>query len=106
MGAVFKLPAVESSDLAADLAFLRDEFHVQLAATVLDEGAEVLETAARPARLALLFGNEGHGLPGELVELCQRKITVPMCRDTDSLNAAVASGVFLYHFTRVAGRSS
>jgi tRNA G18 (ribose-2'-O)-methylase SpoU len=33
---------------------------------------------------------------------CDRKITIPMGLGTDSLNVAVAAGIFLYHFTQVA----
>jgi len=102
MGAVLRLSVAESANLEGDLRRLRDEFGVQLVATVLQEGAESLEKASRPPRLALLFGNEGHGLPPEMTAICQRRVTVPMCSGANSLNAAVAAGVFLYHFTRVA----
>ena len=104
MGAVFRLPLVESADLQGDLLQLRDAWGVQLVAAVLEKGAERLEKAARPARLALLIGNEGFGLPPEIIPLCHRRVTLPMGPGADSLNAAVAAGVFLYHFTRVAPR--
>ena len=29
-----------------------------------------------------------------------RRVTIPMHHGTDSLNVAVAAGIFLYHFTR------
>lgn len=102
MGAVFKLAAVVSTDLHSDLLKLRDEYGCELVATVLAEDAETLDTATRATHLGLLFGNEGHGLADAFVGLCQRRVTIPMRRGTDSLNAAVASGLFLYHFTRIA----
>ena len=46
--------------------------------------------------------DETLALEDEMVQLCQRQVTIPMSRGTDSLNAAVASGVFLYHFERIA----
>ena len=98
MGTVFRLPLVSSRDIAADLRRLRDEFHVELAATVLDEQAEPLHNATRPDRFGLLFGNEGHGLPPDIAALCHRRLTIPMSGGTDSLNVAVASGIFLHHF--------
>ncbi len=100
MGAALSLPISRSEDMAADLDRLRREFDVQLAATVLDEDAEPLDQAVRRQRFALLFGSEGHGLERSLVELCDRRITIPMRRGTDSLNVAVAAGIFLYHFSR------
>jgi tRNA G18 (ribose-2'-O)-methylase SpoU len=100
MGAALSVPLVRSDDLPADLERLRGEFGLQLAATVLDADAEPLETARRPARLAILLGSEGHGLERSLVVRCDRRITIPMQRGTDSLNVAVAAGIFLYHFSR------
>jgi tRNA G18 (ribose-2'-O)-methylase SpoU len=99
MGAALRLAICESSDLLADLELLRRQ-DVSLLATVLSEEAERLETVVRPDRMALLLGNEAHGLPEGIVAPCDRRITLPMLRGTDSLNVAVASGIFLYELTR------
>lgn len=122
MGNALTLPIVCSRDLKADLQRLKSEWQVQLAATVVENSdptdgdgivvrtptsgrpdvgiraTEPLGNARRPARLALLFGNEANGLGSEWLELCDRQLTIPM-RAADSLNVAVAAGIFLYHFT-------
>ncbi|MFM9963606.1 MAG: TrmH family RNA methyltransferase [Planctomycetaceae bacterium] len=115
MGNALTLPIVCSQDLNADLRRLKSEWQVQLAATVVEntdptddddddvgvratEHAEPLSQAGRPARLALLFGNEANGLGPEWLELCDRRLTIPM-RAADSLNVAIAAGIFLHHFT-------
>jgi tRNA G18 (ribose-2'-O)-methylase SpoU len=97
MGAALHLPIHESPDLAADLEELRAAGY-DLVATVLDSAAEPLAKAARPERLALLFGSEGHGLSTRWLDLCHRRITIPMPIGIDSLNVSVAAAVFLYHF--------
>ncbi|HSI32021.1 MAG TPA: RNA methyltransferase [Tepidisphaeraceae bacterium] len=102
MGSALALPIVRSDDLKRDLAILKERHDVQLAATVLADDAEPLEPATRPARVGLLLGNEFHGLADDVVALCDRRVTLPMSLGTDSLNVAVAAGVFLYHFTRIA----
>ena len=66
--------------------------------TVIDEDAIPLHRAERPQKPALLLGSEGLGLPQELIDLCDQKVTIPMQHNTDSLNVAVAAGVFLHHF--------
>lgn len=99
MGAVFTLPIVRSRDIVADLRSLRAR-GVELIATVLDQSAEELSNVKPPARTAILFGNEAQGLSDEHVAMCDRRVTLPMKLGTDSLNVAVATGVFLYHFTR------
>lgn len=100
MGTIFKLPIYRSPNLAHDLSRLRNEWGVELAATVLAEDAEPLANACRAQRFGLLFGNEPHGLDAPTASACQRRITIPMKLGTDSLNVAVAAGIFLYHFTR------
>jgi tRNA G18 (ribose-2'-O)-methylase SpoU len=101
MGAIFHLPLVQSQDLMADLSRLKNEWGVELAATVLDRDAEPLGEARRPGRFGLLFGSEPQGLGPEWVAACDRRITIPMHWGTDSLNVAAATAVFLYHFTSV-----
>lgn len=98
MGTIFSLPIRHSADLMHDLRRLREEWGMQLAATVLDEDAEPLAGAARPARFGLLLGNEAQGLGEQWVRACDRRITIPMQCGTDSLNVAVAAGIFMYHF--------
>jgi tRNA G18 (ribose-2'-O)-methylase SpoU len=101
MGAVFQLPIIETHQLGPSLTKLRDDLGFELVATVLDESAEPLPTFVRAPRTALLFGSEGHGLGDDWITHCCRQVTLPMSGGTDSLNVAVAAGVFLYHFCRV-----
>lgn len=100
MGAIFSLPLARSDDVLADLGRLRKAWGVELAAAVVGEGAQPLASATRGPRLGLLFGNEAQGLSDAHVRACDRRVTIPMHLGTDSLNVAVAAGVFLYHFTR------
>lgn len=100
MGSTFTLPIVESKDLMSDLERLKSEWGFELAGTVLDPQAEPLEGARRPSRFCVLMGNEDVGLDESWTALCNRKLTIPMCGGTDSLNVAVASGIILHHFTR------
>ena len=99
MGTIFSLPIVRSTCILDDLERLQSRWGVELAATVLDIDAEPLATARRRERFALLFGNEAQGLAAEHVQACDRRVTIPMKRGTDSLNVSVAAGIFLYHFT-------
>lgn len=105
MGTVFRLKlAACSSD---DLRELREALRCEVVATVLRDDAEHLEQAPRAERMLLLLGNEGHGLGEAAIAAADRLVTLPMDLGTDSLNAASASAVFLYHFARVAvSRSS
>lgn len=100
MGNVYRLPPLHTTDVPATLAELRARHGIESWATVLDADAAVLSTLERPQRLALVFGSEGHGLDDVVVRACDRKVTIPMRAGVDSLNVAVATGIFLYELTR------
>src|SRR5262249_33664923 len=76
MGTFFSRPIYQSRDLLRDLVRLREEWGIELAATVLDENAEPLANAMRPGRFALLFGSEPHGLDAGAISACRRKLTI------------------------------
>ena len=103
MGNVFRLPIRVATDLRGELTDLREKWKIELIATVLDSTAQLLSTATRTSQTALLFGSEGQGLSDEWISLCDRRVTLPMRRDADSLNVATASGIFLYHFMVASG---
>ena len=100
MGTVLRLPIIESQDLEQDVRRLRAELNFELIATVLDEAATPLEGTVRGDRVGLLFGNEADGLDERWQSLCDRRLTIPMRLGTDSLNVAIAAGIFLHHFTQ------
>jgi tRNA G18 (ribose-2'-O)-methylase SpoU len=99
MGTIFRLPLVQSQDILRDMARLKTEWKVELIATVLDPSAEPLTEARSAPRMGILFGGEAQGLSHELIETCDRRVTIPMKLGTDSLNVSVAAGIVLYRFT-------
>ena len=55
----------------------------------------------RGGKIALLIGNEGNGLSDEAVGAADLAVRIPMAQGVESLNAAVAGGVLLWHFRGV-----
>lgn len=53
-----------------------------------------------PARYALCIGNEGNGLSEEVARLAKITVRIPMDGRTESLNASVAAGIFMYLFKK------
>ncbi len=104
MGSVLEVPLARSRDLTADLVLLKQQFHYELFAAVLDAGAEPLSDVRWPARPAILFGNEFEGLRDQWLARCDRRITIPMRPGVDSLNLGVAAGVFLYELQQASAR--
>ena len=96
MGAVLRMPYVLTTDIAAAVRHLGGQGFARWA-TVLDREAEPLTEMFVPPKLALLFGSEGHGLDRSLVDLCDRRVTIPISGEVDSLNVSIAAGIFLNH---------
>jgi len=97
VGHAFKIPICESKQFLADLQLLQEQ-HFQAFATVLSPTATHLRDVKPGSRSVVVVGNEGYGLTPEVINACDHQITIPMQRGSDSLNVAMASGIFLYHF--------
>jgi len=52
-----------------------------------------------PAKIALLIGEEVHGITEELLEQCDDIIEIPMVGKKESFNVSVATGIALYALT-------
>lgn len=50
-------------------------------------------------KIALIIGEEVHGIPEEMLELCDDIIEIPMVGQKESFNVSVASGIALYALT-------
>lgn len=97
MGSVLRVPVVENENLAEVVESLVRELGVHTVATVTDPRALSLNRFHPPDRLAVLFGNEGHGLSPEWIERCQQRLTIPMRPGAQSLNVAIAAGIIMHH---------
>ena len=92
MGAHFHHVALHCTWEAAD-AFLD---RGSLALWAADTRGAPLDPPSAPDRLALVVGNEGAGLSPETHARSPTVVTLPIASDIESLNVAVATGIFLY----------
>ncbi len=96
MGALFSLRVAEYADFDA----YRREFPHHAAYPFMLDGSTALKTAAEQAEkrpFALIFGNEGAGLPPEFQQVGQ-PVRIPSSDEVDSLNLAVAAAIGMYEF--------
>lgn len=98
MGGVFKLP-VQTQDTCDSIDALR-QAGVRVYAATLSDAAQPLTHGLLGAGCAVVIGNEGAGLPDQVVEQCDGALVLPMRADSESLNAAMAAGVFVWEMTR------
>lgn len=56
----------------------------------------ILKDYQRPHKVALLIGEEVHGISDELIKACDELIEIPMTGKKESFNVSVATGIALY----------
>jgi len=94
-GSVFHLPLIQM-ELTEAIQALHEE-GVAVIGTAL-EGAALYTSIEAAGPVGLLIGNEAQGVAGELLDHCDAKAYIPIRGKAESLNAAVAAGILLYHF--------
>lgn len=60
--------------------------------------ADYLEDIPEEDALLIVLGNEGRGVSGEVLDLVDRKVKIHMPGRSESLNVAIAGGIFMHHF--------
>ncbi len=96
-GSVFRMPVLAAS-LEDCFARLR-EAGVKVLATTAN-GTKSADLAELAGPVALVIGNEGNGVPDEIVRKVDGTIAIPCPGPVESLNAAVAASVLLYEASR------
>ncbi|HET9962482.1 MAG TPA: RNA methyltransferase [Nitrospiraceae bacterium] len=95
-GALLELPIFARTDLK-ELSGLGLAI---MGADVRYEGSRPLRSVkSRPSRTVLAIGNEGEGLSAETRALTDLRLTIPLKNTVESLNAASAAAIFLFHLT-------
>jgi RNA methyltransferase, TrmH family len=101
-GSVFRLPVVAAGDEV--FSALASRQIVTLAAVANNGDLLTHHDLTRPT--AFILGNEGSGIPPEILRRATTGITIPSPGRVESLNAAIAGSILLYDAARQrAGKS-
>jgi tRNA G18 (ribose-2'-O)-methylase SpoU len=95
MGAVFQMPIVHVADLADSLRLLHKQYNVRTIAAHPHEHPTIYKSDLS-GNICIVVGNEGEGISPKILDACVEHVAIPMLNETDSLNVASASAVFLY----------
>jgi TrmH family RNA methyltransferase len=98
MGSAFRLPIVRVRDTDAALDQLTQS-GVRLAAAAA-AGAEPYDRVDWTEPLAILVGNEGAGLPADVLARANVRVVIPMQPPVESLNVAVSAALLAYEARR------
>lgn len=99
-GSIFRLRtvAVKEDELFAALSTWKIP---ALAAVAADGESLTQQDLSHPC--ALILGNEGNGIPEEILRRVTKRVTIPMPGPVESLNAAIAGSILLYEAARQRG---
>lgn len=97
VGMVFRVPMVRVGNINQTLATLKDAGFWTYGLDMV--GESLTETKFdRPS--VFVIGNEGDGIREKSLELCDYKLSIPMHKRAESLNAAVSAAVVFYEWSR------
>lgn len=97
-GALFRVPVVAGGDPCEVLATLGGWGLDRLATTA--RGGDDYTTVDLTRPVALVIGNEAHGLPSGLEAVLDGRLTIPMAGRAESLNAGMAAAVLCFEAAR------
>ena len=97
-GSIFLVPVVEDVDARVALAALGDH-GVERIGTVA-RGGLALGDAPLGGPVAVVLGNEAHGLPEGLERVLDGVVTIPMSGRAESLNVAMAGTLMVFEAAR------
>lgn len=96
-GSLFRVPAVKV-ELASALRDAKAR-GVRILATSSHKGTPISQADLRGS-VALMVGNEGAGLPKDLLAQADEIVAIPQSSRVDSLNAGIAASIILYEAVR------
>ncbi len=98
MGSAFRLPIWSGPDYMETIEWLRQRGIVTVCADV--EATSSYTDLDWTGPRALILGPESTGFTPEELDMADKKVTIPMKGDAESLNVSVAAGILLFEAAR------
>jgi TrmH family RNA methyltransferase len=102
MGSILRLPIVHIGDLTAFIKTCKQQGYQTVATVLTGERTHFDIDLTKPT--VVIFGQEGAGLPQEVLSTIDLQIRIPMAATIESLNVATAAAVILYEVLRQRAR--
>lgn len=99
MGGVFKIPWEVTEDLCSSIERMKAQGLAVYGAALADTAVPVQQLPLQNG-CAVAIGNEGNGLSHEVLACCTAPAIIPMQAGSESLNAAMAAGIFIWEMAR------
>jgi len=92
MGSVFTFPIIHRNYL-----WLKEQ-NADLIATDIKDAVNIFEYPKPSGDIILIIGSEANGINEKIMNFVKNRVMIPLNNNTESLNAAIATGIVVYHF--------
>ena len=96
MGAIFSIKLTVISDLRDAVGLFLSQGR-RVYSAELREKSVSLDLIEVSSTDVFVIGNEGHGISEQLSEMCSASVYIPISEKSESLNAAIAGSVLMWH---------
>jgi tRNA G18 (ribose-2'-O)-methylase SpoU len=97
---IVPLAGIADLNLARGLPLAESAGNILVAAALVPEARSPVTIASTGRYVSLVLGNEGWGLPDEVVAACDCSVAVPMAGNVDSLNVGAAGAILMWELYR------
>jgi len=101
MGSIFQIPLIINESWTNTKRWCYEQQYSLVAGDI--SGQFEYSKVHYPQKVALIIGNEGHGLMSVSPDQVDYKVKIPLLNGVESLNASVAGGILLYEIVRQRG---
>ncbi len=95
MGSLFRVKITIVSDPVSFIRSAQNRGRRVFAAELTDNAVNLRDAGLKHNDIVII-GNEGHGIPADVSQKCDRSIYIPISEKTESLNASVAAAIFMW----------
>ena len=103
VGASQWVPVAQVTNLARAIETLKKDGYWVYAAAAEGDRPDQIDFRGK---VALVMGSEGKGIRRNVLEHCDRRVTIPMQGHVDSFNVATAAAILCYEVRRQTGKAS
>lgn len=97
-GAIFNIPICKVDHIKDAIFYLQGSGVTTVAAT--EKTTDTIYSATLTGSIAIIMGSEGKGVSKSVLNLVDKKASLPLLGEINSLNVSVACGAFLYEVVR------
>ena len=95
MGSLFKVKVTVVDDFDSFIAAAQANGRKVYAAELSDNAVALNDVHVTDTDV-FVIGNEGHGIPSDISDVCDKSVYIPISNNTESLNASVAAAIFMW----------